>query len=510
MKRVLVTMTVLLLAAPLARATVVAVPGYAVHTIPTPDTVAGGVVQRGGAILVGQGSFGTAGESVVRLDGGGATTVATTVATGFNSLGGFDLDAAGTLFVTDNCKECTGAKTGDTVYAIANGLTRTTAATALGAEVVPAGTIPFAGDVLVAPDGALLVWDAAGPPNGRVVRIVGGTASNLITGLGYGGGLAVTPGMTLLVGNVDASFSGSVLEYTLAGVSTGTLVSGLPGEYGHALDNDGFLLVTGEFSAACSGQLRAVASDGSVSERAHGFCFSADVFFDAARNEALVLDGGASGADAKQIVAICRDHDGDGVCDADDNCPDVANADQADHDGDGIGDVCDPCTGQTITQAKLTLAKLGGAAGDDTLAFKGEMTLPTAPALDPVATGVRVLVAGVLDATIPGGALDPATKTGWKAGKKGSFTYQNGQGGILGIAKIALKISTKTPGLVKFTVAGKSGTYTVDPQHLPRQATLILDAGAGQCGDANFGGPAPMPVCRFDAGHAKGAKLQCK
>ncbi len=39
----------------------------------------------------------------------------------------------------------------------------------------------------------------------------------------------------------------------------------------------------------------------------------------------------------------CPDADGDLVCDPDDNCPAIANADQADVDGDGLGDVCDNC-----------------------------------------------------------------------------------------------------------------------------------------------------------------------
>ena len=36
------------------------------------------------------------------------------------------------------------------------------------------------------------------------------------------------------------------------------------------------------------------------------------------------------------------DEDFDGVPNESDNCPLVANADQADSDGDGIGNVCDP------------------------------------------------------------------------------------------------------------------------------------------------------------------------
>lgn len=37
------------------------------------------------------------------------------------------------------------------------------------------------------------------------------------------------------------------------------------------------------------------------------------------------------------------DHDHDGILDAVDNCPNVANASQVDEDGDALGDACDPC-----------------------------------------------------------------------------------------------------------------------------------------------------------------------
>jgi hypothetical protein len=40
-------------------------------------------------------------------------------------------------------------------------------------------------------------------------------------------------------------------------------------------------------------------------------------------------------------VNVFLDADGDGVCDANDNCPAVANPDQADADADGTGDACD-------------------------------------------------------------------------------------------------------------------------------------------------------------------------
>lgn len=45
--------------------------------------------------------------------------------------------------------------------------------------------------------------------------------------------------------------------------------------------------------------------------------------------------------EAGEPDANCADRDEDGVCDADDNCPDASNSGQADADGDGVGDACE-------------------------------------------------------------------------------------------------------------------------------------------------------------------------
>src|SRR2546422_632766 len=405
MRRALETLVALLLAVPAARAAVVAAPGYAVHTITTPDTVEGGVVRQGDAILVGQGPSFTAGaQSIVRLVAGGPTTIAT----GFNSLGGFDLAPDGTLYVVDNCftgDGCGTTATGDTVYAIPDALTRTTAVTAPGHEVVPPGTIPFASDVFVAPDGAALVSDAAGNGAGRVVRVVPGTATDLIGGLDLVGGITLAADGTLrivdAVLNPDFSTTGKVLESKLDGTPLGTLVSGLAGGFAAATDGAGNVLVSsiGPFG---SSKVIAVAPDGGVSDRATGFGFSGDVFFDAVRDEALVLDFGVT-----DIVAVCRDQDGDGVCDADE--PPTTTTQAPTTTTTSTTTTLRPttttqaptttitCTGAAVARAKLMLGKLAPPAGGDTRAFKGEMRIPPSPAGDPGATGAPAIVGAGVD-----------------------------------------------------------------------------------------------------------------
>jgi len=322
------------LAAP-AEAQIVPAPGYAALSISTPEVATGGVIALEDLLLVGQGSFGIGTQSVVRLDAAGTTTIAR----GFNSIGGMAYDATSdTLFITDNGGEQLGAATGDTVYALPAARTRSTSAAAETIELLPSGSIPNAGDVITEPGGTLLVSDAAGGSAGRVFRVDGGTFTPLITGLDYASGLALAPTeTTVFVGDVDSTFPyvGSVTEYDLDGGFVRKLVGGLSGAFDQVFDDENNLLVTGGFAQDFSSTVMRIAPDGTVHELARGFTFTTAIDFSAPTRAAYVVDSGAT-----EIAVICRDTDGDSRCDATDICDDGAEC----NDGN-------PCTNDSCTMA---------------------------------------------------------------------------------------------------------------------------------------------------------------
>ena len=62
------------------------------------------------------------------------------------------------------------------------------------------------------------------------------------------------------------------------------------------------------------------------------------------------------------FIVKARDTDNDGVPDIDDNCPNVANPDQADDDYDGVGNYCDPdfpmCIGCPLPEDQVKVSSL--------------------------------------------------------------------------------------------------------------------------------------------------------
>lgn len=166
-------------------------------------------------------------------------------------------------------------------------------------------------------------------------------------------------------------------------------------------------------------------------------------------------------------------------------------------------------SGDAVAKGNLAIRRLGTPPGDDTFVFRGEVTLPHpfTPAVDPVATGVQVVIADSsgarpLDVRVPGGAYDALTRAGWKVspdGRRWRYVNRgaNPPGGITSVA--VTDLSRKAPGLVGFTVKGARGDYAVNTAALPLEGLMVLDpptAETGQCGVASF--LTPANACRAD------------
>ena len=88
----------------------------------------------------------------------------------------------------------------------------------------------------------------------------------------------------------------------------------------------------------CSaGTCRHSVTDGATACMNDGECAETEVC-----RQGYCLDADLCGIEQRPCDPTGPDQDGDGVLDDADNCPEVANADQADQDGDERGDRCDP------------------------------------------------------------------------------------------------------------------------------------------------------------------------
>jgi hypothetical protein len=183
------------------------------------------------------------------------------------------------------------------------------------------------------------------------------------------------------------------------------------------------------------------------------------------------------------------DGDGDGACDPLDDCPTVPDPAQTDGDDDGAGDACDPCTNlQPVlgVKTRLVMAKLSPPGGDDRVKFKGTITVPTDPPINPATKGVRLVVqddVGVaVDVTVPGGPL-------WSGGTvRPTWIYRDRLGTVGGITKVVVKERIPGSGELRFLVQGKLGTYG-RPVPPTVKATMVIDsplATTGQCGESTY------------------------
>jgi hypothetical protein len=84
------------------------------------------------------------------------------------------------------------------------------------------------------------------------------------------------------------------------------------------------------------------------------------------------------------------DPDGDLICAADDNCPDVANAGQEDLDQDGVGDACDATLGD-MTVEKMSIRSKSGSGANGRIVMKGSLIADPGQPIDSTGT-VKVTV----------------------------------------------------------------------------------------------------------------------
>lgn len=207
---------------------------------------------------------------------------------------------------------------------------------------------------------------------------------------------------------------------------------------------------------------------------------------------------------------IPADSDGDGIDDAVDVCPDVADPAQADSDGDGTGDACDRCTDPVPGgMRKPTLALARTRDGGLALTLKGRATLPAGTSVDPTVEGLSLAIEDAARGfdwsadLAPGG--DAATGPGWVARKAGEWRFEDPAGTSGGVTRLDLKARPARDGTLDVAVtlrARLAGTTLADTR-IPWTAMLGFGPLAGRSALCDEG---TLAACR-----ARGEKaLACR
>jgi hypothetical protein len=270
-----------------------------------------------------------------------------TFITSFYSPDALGLDDYGTTVALDDDLALVGAPNTDTVYVYRDdGSGNWSAAgtlTSPGAGSFFGATIAADGDRIVVGAYGLeraYIFEDAGTSNWPVIAQLDGPADTL-----FGWSVAIV-GDTVWVSN-PSSPDPVVLQYdrTVDGTlpNTTSFVSPNPVNdlsFGYQIAASNRLLNILVRDSNERGQYVLTAPNFIYDPDGDGVSALVDNCPDVANADQADLDGDSEGD------ACDDDNDGDGVPDQTDNCPDIANADQADADGDGIGDACDaPTTG---------------------------------------------------------------------------------------------------------------------------------------------------------------------
>jgi hypothetical protein len=157
--------------------------------------------------------------------------------------------------------------------------------------------------------------------------------------------------------------------------------------------------------------------------------------------------------------APAADADHDGVPDASDNCPSVANPSQGDADRDGVGDACevaDPGTLSPVTGSRVVVSVLSGDVFVKLPATRGLAQAAPIAGFVPL-KGVAALPTGtVVDARKGRVALD-STVDGRRIGSGGKTQRATLAAGIFRIRQLRAKVGSRTPVSTDFVLTSAPG-----------------------------------------------------